>query len=106
VVSSFCLSLSSSSLDENEMRYLRKNMTIMIIAATTISTMAIRTGMDGQGARQESFGAGSLWIHKPESPVDTSQNAGPAALAAEDRVTVGVLPPHEESRPRPRIKKR
>ena len=54
---------------------------------------------------QESFRGGSLWIHKPEPPVDTSQNAGPAELAAEDKVTVGVLPPHEEARPRPRIQK-
>lgn len=54
---------------------------------------------------QESFGAGSLWIHKPEPPVDTSQNAGPTEFAAEDKVTVGVLPPHKGARARPRIEK-
>jgi hypothetical protein len=55
---------------------------------------------------QESFGAGSLWIHKPEPPVDTSQNAGPAELAAGDKVTVGVLLPHGKARARPRIKEK
>jgi hypothetical protein len=55
---------------------------------------------------QESFGAGSLWIHKPEPPEDTSRVARPTELAAEDKVTVGVLPPHEEAPVHKRIKKK
>jgi len=55
---------------------------------------------------QQSYGAGSLWIHKRKPPVYSSQNAGPAEHAAEDRVIVGVLTPNEEAPPRPRIKKK
>jgi hypothetical protein len=54
---------------------------------------------------QKSFGAGPLWIHKPEPPEDTSRVARPTELAAEDKVTVGMLQPHEEARARPRIEK-
>lgn len=47
MVSSF--SVSSSSLGESEMRYLRNTMAIMIIAATTIAIMVISMGVDSQG---------------------------------------------------------
>jgi len=55
---------------------------------------------------QNSFGTASLWIHNSGSPENSLERVRPIEPIEESRVTLGILPQHEEARAHARIKKK